>query len=164
VSEPTGWQRLVQRLASLRPMSWVLARTLHIVDRPLLKWSKGRASLTSAVTGLPIAMLTTVGAKSGRKRTTPLVALMDGATVVLVASFFGNRHHPAWYYNLRAHPEAMVEFGGREDVYVAREAAPEERAAYWQRALGLYAGYAAYEARAAGRKIPIWVLTNKTTG
>src|SRR3954467_3998223 len=110
---PSGWQRLLQRLVALRPASWFFARTLHPLDRLLLRLSNGRVSIPGVLTGLPVIMLTTIGAKSGKLRTVPVVGLRDGDKVVVIASNFGQAHHPAWYHNLRAHPEARLELPGR---------------------------------------------------
>jgi deazaflavin-dependent oxidoreductase (nitroreductase family) len=78
---------------------------LHHLDRPVLRLSRGRYSLTRLLAGLPVVTVTTIGAKSGQPRSLPLVALPDGEHVILIASNYGQKHHPAWYYNLRAHPE-----------------------------------------------------------
>jgi deazaflavin-dependent oxidoreductase (nitroreductase family) len=134
---------------------------LHYLDRALLRLSKGRLSLPGPLTGLPIVMLTTVGARSGKARTTPLVAIRDGANMILIASYFGNRHHPAWYYNLRAHPQVTLTVDGGSAPYVAREAGDAERETYWRKAVALYKGYAAYKERAQGRKIPIVILSKE---
>jgi deazaflavin-dependent oxidoreductase (nitroreductase family) len=90
-----------------------------------------------------------------------LVALEDGEKLVVIASNFGQTKHPAWYYNLRAHPEATVTLRGRTRNYVAHEASASEREQYWQRATSVYAGYATYEVRAGERQIPIFVLEPK---
>jgi deazaflavin-dependent oxidoreductase (nitroreductase family) len=156
---PNSLQRLFQRFAATRLSSWVFARTLHPLDRLLLRLSGGRVSVPGVLTGLPVVMLTTIGAKSGQPRTVPLVGLRDGDKVVLIASNFGQAHHPAWYYNLRAHPEATVELPERTGTYLAREATPAERQIYWRRATDLYVGFPAYQQRAQGRHIPIMVLT-----
>ena len=154
----SGWQKRLQRVAALAPVSWLLAHTLHHLDRPLLRLSRGRLSLAGLVTGLPVIMLTTTGRQSGRPRTTPLAGIVDGANVVLVASYFGSARCPAWYYNLRAQPQALVTVGGRTRAYRAREVRGDEYERSWQRALQVYAGYAAYRAR-VHRRIPILLLS-----
>jgi len=157
-SRARAWQKFVQRIAAVGPVSRLLARTLYRVDRPLLKLTNGRVSLASLLAGLPVVMLTTTGAKSGQPRVTAVVGIADGDKLVLVASYYGDAHQPAWYYNLRAHPVARVTLNGQTRTYRAREATDEERDGYWQRAVQLYAGFAAYQQRAR-RKIPIMVLT-----
>ena len=157
-ARPAGWQRMMQRVAASRPGSWFFSRTLHYFDIPALRLSRGRLSIPTLVAGLPVIALTTTGAKTGRTRTTPLVALPDGDRLVVIASSWGRRRHPSWYYNLRAHPEATVTVDGRTGVYTARAADDDERARYWQQAVELYSGYRAYERRAGGRRIPVIVL------
>jgi deazaflavin-dependent oxidoreductase (nitroreductase family) len=133
VHRPNLVQRLIQYLAALRAMSWFLAHVLHHLDRAIDRVSRGRINLTQALTGLPVVMLTTIGAKTGQHRIVPLVAIPDGDTIILIASYFGNQHHPAWVYNLRAQPEAIVLDHERSGTYIAREAIEAERDRYWQR-------------------------------
>ena len=156
---PRSWQRLFQRIAAQRPVSWLLARLLRPVDRWLLGLTGGRTTLTTLLTGLPVVMLTTTGAHSGKARSVPLVPLIDGEAVVLVASSFGNQRHPAWYYNLRANPQAVLFVNGCRAAYLAREASPDEWQRYWDQAVAIYPGYAGYRERCGPRQIPILVLT-----
>jgi deazaflavin-dependent oxidoreductase (nitroreductase family) len=153
------WQRLIQRAGASRPVSAALAPILHLVDAPILRLSSGRHSLTQWLLGFPVMMVTTVGAKTGRLRPKPLAALQDGEHIVLVASSYGRRHHPGWYYNLRHHPYAWVGVGALKRLYRAREAMGEERDSYWVRATQAYLGFAAYARRATGRTIPVVVLS-----
>jgi deazaflavin-dependent oxidoreductase (nitroreductase family) len=152
-------ERLIYAFASSRVGGWVFAPTLHLVDRFVFRVSNGRAFATSALTRLPIVMLTTTGAKTGAPRTVPLVGIRDGDKVVLIASNYGNTRHPAWYHNLCAHPEATLSLDGVTKTYTARQAEPPEYDRYWDRAVALYVGYAAYKSRTRGRIIPIMVLT-----
>lgn len=157
--QPRWWQRLVLRLAADPIGARFLAHTAHRLDRPLLRFSRGRMSLTTLLTGLPTLLLTTTGARSGQPRTLPLLAIPDGNSFILVASNFGRNYHPAWYYNLRRHPQALVTRNGRTSAYVASEPDGAERERCWQRAVALYPGYALYAARAGGRRILILRLT-----
>jgi deazaflavin-dependent oxidoreductase (nitroreductase family) len=159
---PSKLQRLLQHLPASQLGAWIFARTLHPLDRLLLRISRGRVSIPGVLTGLPVIMLTTVGAKSGKLRTVPVVGLSDGDKVVVIASNFGQAHHPAWYHNLRAHPEATLEVSGRSGRYLAREATPTEWQTYWHRAADLYIGFPEYQQRTHGRAIPIIVLTPQT--
>ena len=124
----------------------------------MLRFSRGRYSVTSLLAGLPVVMVTTVGAKSGQPRSLPLVAIPDGENVILIASNFGQKHHPAWYHNLRAHPEVHLTYAGQTVAYTARETSGEERERCWRRAVDLYSGYPLYERRAASRRIPVMLL------
>ena len=125
----------------------------------MLRLSRGRHSLTSLLAGLPVVTVTTIGAKSGRPRSLPLVAIPDGENVILIASNFGQKHHPAWYYNLRAHPEVQLTYEGRTVAYTAHETSGEGRERCWQRAVDLYSGYARYKERAGQRQIGVFLLT-----
>lgn len=153
-----------QWLPASRIGATLFSYTLHHIDRVLMGLSKGRLSVPGVVTGLPVVMLTTMGAKSTLPRTVPLVGMRDGEKVILIASNWGSPRHPAWYLNLRTHPDAAIDVGRRRQTYVARQATDAERAQYWERATKLYRGFAAYAQRARGRQIPIMVLTPKRMG
>ena len=159
VRAPSGWRRLILPLVWSKPGSWLFARLMHRLDRPALRWTRGRVSFTSLLADLPIISLTTTGAKSGLPRTAPLVAVEDGERLVIFASNFGQAHYPAWYRNLTAHPQVRVMLRGQERAYSARETEGAERDAYWAVAVKLYPGYQAYKARTGGRPIPVIVLT-----
>ena len=99
---------------------WFAIHVANPVDQRLLRWTNGRVGFFF---GQPVGLLHTVGAKSGERRTTPLLYLADGDRIVLVASMAGAARNPAWFHNLVAHPE--VEFmprGGARTAYVARVA------------------------------------------
>ena len=146
------------RVAASRPGAWLFLNVLTHVDRLLVRGSRGRLS-TAAGTRFHrhIVILTTTGARTGRPRHVPLLALLDGPRVVLIASRGGHPRHPAWYHNLRAHPAATAQVHGRTRPYLAREAEGTERADLWRRAVELYPGYAAYQARVE-RRVPVVVL------
>ena len=158
---PNRFYRFNQWLASTRPVAWIFARVLHHLDGLVLRLSGNRWTAGGLLTGLPMLTLTTKGARSGRPRSVPLVALFDGDEIVVIASNWGQGHHPAWYYNLRAHPEARVLCRGQIGSFTAREATDAERERYWQMANAEYLGYAAYRRRAGKRSLPIMVLTPK---
>jgi deazaflavin-dependent oxidoreductase (nitroreductase family) len=107
--------------------------------------------------GPPFLLLDTTGARSGRRRTTPLVYFDDGPNLVVVASKGGHPRNPAWFHNLRAHPDTTVQVGSRRRRVHARTAEPAERERLWPRALETYPGYAGYQARTA-RTIPLVIL------
>ncbi len=160
---PTGtlWQRVVKRLVAYRPLAWLFARILHSLDLRVLRWTKGRTSLTSALTGLPIITLTTIGARSGLKRTLPLVGIPHGEDLILIGSNFGQKHHPAWVHNLRAYPVAEVTMQGKTILYYARQVEAAESQCFWELALRYYPGYANYRRWAGKREIAIFVLSPK---
>jgi F420H(2)-dependent quinone reductase len=105
----------------------------------------------------PFLLLEHVGAKSGARRTTPLVYIEDGDDLVLVASKGGHPRHPAWYHNLRANPDAVVQVGGERRPVRARIATDAERERLWPKAVATYSGYAGYQRR-TDRKIPLVIL------
>lgn len=155
---PNPAQRTIKRIAALAPVAWLLARTLRHLDRAVTRISGGRTTATSLLTGLPVIYLTTIGAKSGAPRTTPLICGVDGDRLVLFATNFGGQKNPAWSYNLRANPVVTVTYNGRSAAYRSRDATPAERERYWPLADAIYAGYAAYRERATHREIPVFVL------
>jgi deazaflavin-dependent oxidoreductase (nitroreductase family) len=149
-------RRIMRRSGSLRPLSWFYARTLHHVDRPVFRLSGGRATFTSWVTGLPIVMLRTTGARSGLPRApVPVVGIPDGECVVVIASNYAQQRNPAWYYNLCAHPRVDITIDGIEHEMVARELEGSERERYYARGIEIYPGWVEYRKRAAHREIPV---------
>lgn len=105
----------------------------------------------------PMLLLDHVGARSGARRTTPLVYVEDGEDIVIVASKGGHPKHPAWYHNLRAHPETTVQVGAERRAVRARVASAEERKRLWPKAVRTYSGYRGYQQRTE-REIPLVVL------
>jgi deazaflavin-dependent oxidoreductase (nitroreductase family) len=159
IPKPRWWHSLIQKAAATSFGSWLLAGNLHRIDRPFLRLSSGRTSLTGILAGLPVVILTTTGAKSGKPRSTPLAAVFDEDKVILIASYLGKCRHPAWYHNLKANPKARLKIAGEERGYIAREAQGEERERYWAQAVQLYHGYENYREKASNRRIPVMVLT-----
>jgi deazaflavin-dependent oxidoreductase (nitroreductase family) len=106
----------------------------------------------------PMLLLDHVGAKSGAKRTSPLVYVRDGEDVVLVASKGGYPKSPGWFHNLKANPDTEVQIGSEHRQVHAHVADPEERKRLWPMALKTYGGYADYQKRTE-REIPLVILT-----
>jgi deazaflavin-dependent oxidoreductase (nitroreductase family) len=107
--------------------------------------------------GAPVMLLTTIGRKTGRPHTTPLLYLRDGERVVTVASKGGMDHHPLWYRNLTANADVEVQIGAVATPMRARTATDDEMAAVWPKLVAMYPAYANYQARTS-RKIPVVVL------
>ena len=105
----------------------------------------------------PFLVLDHVGAKSGRRRATPLLYLEDGDSYVVIASKGGHPRHPAWFHNLRAKPDTTIQVGSRQIPVHARVAGPEERARLWPRAVEVWSAYRDYQER-TDREIPVVVL------
>jgi F420H(2)-dependent quinone reductase len=129
---------------------------LHVA---LYRRSGGR--LGGHVPGWPdarIALLAHTGAKTGLKRTSPVMYFEDGDSIVVMASKAGHPTHPAWFHNLMAHPATTVQTGPTVRQVHARIATGEERTRLWSGFLAIYPGSEFYERNAAGREIPIVVL------
>jgi len=111
--------------------------------------------------GDTLALLTTTGARSGAKRTTPVMYHRDGERYVVVASKAGAPDHPGWYHNLKSNPVARVEVGaeaGTETVEVrAHEAEGEERERIWADRVAMAPGFLEYQRKTA-RRIPVMIL------
>ncbi|SDR95927.1 nitroreductase family deazaflavin-dependent oxidoreductase [Agrococcus carbonis] len=107
--------------------------------------------------GMPIIVLTTVGAKSGKLRKTPLMRVEHEGAYAAVASLGGAPKHPVWYFNVKAHPHVELQDGAEKHDYLAREVSGDERAAWWERAVAAYPPYADYQEKTE-RLIPVFVL------
>jgi deazaflavin-dependent oxidoreductase (nitroreductase family) len=151
-------QRAMRRLAASGPGSRVFAPLMHRLDRPVYRLTGGRATLGSLVSGLPVALLTTTGARTRRPRTVPLLLLPSTEGPTVIASNWGRPGSPAWERNLRADPRATLSLGGERRPVRAVEAQGERRARIWSEALGVYPGYATYARRAGTRPIGVYVL------
>jgi len=156
-------RRMIRRSAGWKPLSWLYARTLHLIDRAVFRITRGRATFTSWLADLPVAWLTTTGAKSGVQRTSPVVAIPgEDGKLVVIASNYGQRNNPSWYHNLRANPRATIIFDGVRRDMTARELDGEERNRWYERGIEIYPGWVQYRKRAAHRRIPVIELTQAT--
>jgi deazaflavin-dependent oxidoreductase (nitroreductase family) len=109
------------------------------------------------VDGRAVVVLSTVGARTGAVRKTPLMRVEHAGTYAAVASMAGSDEHPRWYSNALAHPAAQLLDGGRLHAVTAREADDAERAAWWSRACTVFPSYATYQGRTR-RRIPVLLL------
>jgi len=151
-------QRVMRRFAASGPGAWLFARVLDRVDRPVYRLTHGRHTFASLVSGIPVVMLTTTGARSGLQRTVPVLGLPTPDGLAVIASNFGQQRHPAWYHNLRANPEGQVTVNGMNRAFHATEAQGDVRARIWQAGLKVYPGWSQYERRASNRRIAVFVL------
>ena len=110
--------------------------------------------------GAPVLLLTATGAKTGERRTTPVMYLPDGERMVIFASFGGAPTNPAWYHNLVANPSASVEVGPETVEVDAVETSGEERDRLFRRLAELYPQFAEYEQKTT-RQIPVIALVPK---
>jgi deazaflavin-dependent oxidoreductase (nitroreductase family) len=108
--------------------------------------------------GRPVIILTSVGAKTGKIRKTPLMRVEHDGEYAVVASLGGAPQNPVWYYNLAANPHVQSQDGPVTKDYQAREVSNSERAPWWDRAIATWPDYAAYQEKTA-RTIPVFVLT-----
>lgn len=105
-----------------------------------------------------ILLLDHTGAKSGVRRTSPLMYHHDGDVIAVVASKAGQPTNPAWFHNLHANPDTTIQIGAELRQVRARVATDEERGLLWPKFVAFYPGYDFFERNARGRKIPIVVL------
>jgi deazaflavin-dependent oxidoreductase (nitroreductase family) len=159
--DKTGIDKVLQAVARSRLGGWLFVNVFPVIDRRLMPLSHGRLKVA---VGQPILLLHTRGARSGEPRTTPLLYTPYGDAFIVVASKAGAEHHPAWYHNLRGHPEDIaIEVGGVRMPVRARVVDGPERAELWERVNDNYNGYDAYQSRAAGRTIPVIALEPRGT-
>ena len=111
----------------------------------------------TTMNGLPVIILTTRGATSGKIRKTPLMRVEHDGGYAVVASKGGAPEHPLWYHNLRAHPFVELQDGPVRQDMTAHEATGEERALWWLRAVEAFPTYASYQTK-TDREIPLFVL------
>ena len=105
----------------------------------------------------PVIVLTSVGAKTGKIRKTPLMRIEHDGMYAVVASLGGAPKHPVWYHNLKAHPHVELQDGATKRDYTAREVFGDEKAVWWERAVATWPDYANYQKKTE-RQIPVFVL------
>jgi deazaflavin-dependent oxidoreductase (nitroreductase family) len=124
----------------------------------IYRFSRGR--LWNKVGTAPVLLLTSIGRRSGERRTVPVVFLADGDRQIVIGSNAGHERTPAWSYNLRANPDAEVEIRGKRRPVRARVAAGEERAELWRKVNEMYEGFDSYDANTS-REIAVFVLERR---
>jgi deazaflavin-dependent oxidoreductase (nitroreductase family) len=108
--------------------------------------------------GKPVILLTTIGAKTGKIRKTPLMRVEHNGEYAVVASLGGAPKHPVWYHNVKAHPRVELQDGAVTKDYEAHEVVGDEKAVWWERAVDAWPDYANYQKK-TDRQIPVFVLT-----
>lgn len=129
----------------------------RFTDIHALVYKASRGRIGGTAYGAPIALVESVGRKSGKRRTHPLICRPDGENLLLVASKGGIDRHPAWYLNLTANPETTAWWKGRKRRVRARDATDAERERLWEMMVEIYRPYESYQRRTE-RKIPVVVL------
>lgn len=132
-------------------------KTMNAFHRAVLTLSFGRLGWDAG--GMPVVELTTVGRKSGQPRSVMLTSpYQEGGTYAVVASRGGDDQHPAWFLNLRDHPDVEVKVGrSPKRPMRARIADADERARLWPLITDAHANYAGYQ-RKTDREIPVVLL------
>jgi F420H(2)-dependent quinone reductase len=121
------------------------------------KYEGSGGTEATTIMGKPVVILTTVGAKTGKIRKTPVMRVEHEGRYAVVASLGGAPQHPVWYHNLRAHPHVELQDGPVKQDMTAREVTGEEKAVWWERAVAAWPDYAEYQKKTE-RQIPVFVL------
>jgi F420H(2)-dependent quinone reductase len=122
------------------------------------KYAESGGADAADMKGMPIILLTTVGAKTGKLRKTPLMRVEHNGEYACVASLGGAPKNPVWYYNIAKNPRVELQDGSATQDYDAREVFGDEKAVWWERAVEAYPDYADYQTK-TDRQIPVFVLT-----
>ncbi|UUU28912.1 nitroreductase family deazaflavin-dependent oxidoreductase [Streptomyces sp. CA-210063] len=133
------------------PTQWVREQV------ELYESSGGTKGTTLRDTGLPVIVLTTRGAKSGKIRKTPLMRVEHDGQYAVVASLGGAPKHPVWYHNIKSDPHVELQDGPTRHELTAREVTGDEKAVWWERAVAAYPPYEDYQ-KQTDREIPVFVL------
>jgi deazaflavin-dependent oxidoreductase (nitroreductase family) len=156
--ERNAVRRGIVRFAATPAVSWFNARVLPILDRQVLRFTRGRTSLSEIAAGTPVIILTTRGARSGEPRTSHLLGIPVGDTLALIGTNFAEARTPSWVHNLLVHPRATVTYRGSQIVVTAREVSGAEYEQIFVAAALIYPGYGAYRTRLADRVPKVFVL------
>ena len=122
------------------------------------KYMASGGTKATELKGRPIILLTTVGAKTGKIRKTPLMRVEHDGEYAVVASLGGAPKNPVWYHNIKANPQVELQDGPATGDYEAREVFGDEKAAWWERAVAAWPDYAEYQKKTE-RQIPVFVLS-----
>ena len=158
VSKANAVQHGVQAVAASKPGAWMLSYSLAPLDKLVHRATKGRATAAGVLTGLPVVMLTTTGAKSGKQRTAPVLGIPVGDDLALIAGNFGQKASPGWGHNLTADPAATISFHDTTVDVTARLADEAETEKTFALAAPIYGGYAKYRERISPRDIKVFIL------
>ncbi len=133
-------------------------RTFSRLHRRLYRATNGRVGRRLPRIDAPMLLLTTTGRRSGKPHTVPLLFLSEGDGWLVIASYGGRDHHPAWYLNLVADPSCTVQVDGKSAPATATTLDADARTQLWPKVVAAYDGYAAYQAKTE-RQIPLVLLT-----
>jgi deazaflavin-dependent oxidoreductase (nitroreductase family) len=154
-----NWPRRgLLRFAATRPGDWLFKNVLSRLDPPVYRLTKGRHTAANLLSGLPVVVLTTTGARTGLRRSVTVLGFPVEGGLAVIASNFGSAHDPSWSHNLRANPDAEVAVDGSTQLVHAAEAIGVNRDRTWCEGLRYFPGWAAYQDRAQGRAIAVFIL------
>ena len=152
----SGWISTKVRAPQPGTFAWKLNTEMTRMHVRLFQASGGRCAGT--LDGAPLLVLHHTGAKSGARRQSPVIHMRDGENLVIVASLLGSPRNPAWYHNLRAHPDDVeVDVRGGRRAVRARRATRAEAAELWPRLVESYPPFATYATR-TDRELPVMIL------
>ena len=154
---PAVVKRSVQKVASSERFARVAPKFIPSLDRALSKLTGGRLMLSQWV--VPSIVLTTIGARSGEPRRTPLATVPLDGDYYVVASNFGQEKHPAWSYNLMANPQATIKINGTDRNVASTLLDPEAKDEVWPRLVKEWPPYDRYVER-SGRDLRVFRLTS----
>ena len=154
---PNMMQRIVHKVAGSRVGGAALAKIAPPLDKLTSRVSGGRTTSTQLLTGLPIMLLTTTGATTGQARTHPVLGIPYGEDYGVQSGNFGVTSVPAWVYNLRANPQATIEYRGTSIDVIVSEASEEEADEILGTGTAMFAGLADY-GRRADRGLDVFVV------
>lgn len=153
---PSRFVRAGARLTRTGPVQAFLRRYGWRLDRAVIKLTNGHVSMSLI---LPEVLLTHTGAKTGQQRSTPLTYFTDGGRVIVIASNYGGRRHPAWFHNVKANPRVTLSARGYRGSFVGEEMTGAERDRLFDLAVQFLPSYAAYQQTTGGRRIPVVAFT-----
>ena len=151
--------RGVRWFAGTRAGGWCFSRTLRHADDLVGRISRGRHSAPGLAAGIAVLDVTTTGRKSGKPRTSHLIATRYDGALALIGTNFGQHDTPAWVFNLEADPHARVTYQGTDRAVVARPATPVEIDEVFSASAAFYPGYQRYRGRIDHRRVRVFVLT-----
>lgn len=132
--------------------------TFDTAREQVAEFEASNGARANTMLGKPIVVITSVGAKSGRLRKTPVMRVEHGGQYLAVASMAGAPEHPTWYFNLKANPLVELQDGPVKQAYEASEITGELKDEWWERAVTAFPNYANYQQK-TNRTIPVFLLT-----
>jgi len=120
-------------------------------------YRRSGGKILGTIGGMPLLLLTSVGRKSGEQHVTPVMYIRDGESYIVTASNSGAEKNPAWFWNLKAHPQTTIEVGDKTLSVTARQASPDEKARLWAQLVQQAPNFENYKKKTT-RDIPMVIL------